>query len=189
MTENRLSRHLQAAPFLPPDAVDVVPEYFGPVHRGTESPDPGLATRALLEQARGMLMMDYGVPQHEAFGIMVRWCAEWDVTLLDVAETLVSVGIAARPRGEESSLARAMAEALHESAASEAPDAGCDPILGTADSLGDDTAGLDVTVEGPRASAVAVVSSHDHAWRPVRGQVAVSGFAEYGCDACGLVWP
>jgi ANTAR domain len=185
MTENRLSRHLQAAPFLPRVAVDIVPEYFGPVHRGTESPDPALATRALLEQARGMLMMDYGVPQHEAFGIMVRWCAEWDVTLRDVAETLVSVGIAARPRGEESLLARAMAEALHGSAASEAPDAGCDPSLCTADRLGDEAAEPD-HVEGPRASAVAVVSSYDHAWRPVRGEVAVGGFAEYGC---GLVWP
>jgi hypothetical protein len=44
---------------------------------------------AVVEQAKGALMLRYGVGSYESLGAMVAWAREAEVSLLDVAHALV----------------------------------------------------------------------------------------------------
>jgi hypothetical protein len=50
-----------------------------------------LATRAPIEQAKGMLMIRYGIPEDRAFQVLVRWSTHLNVRLRTVARTFVTV--------------------------------------------------------------------------------------------------
>jgi hypothetical protein len=56
-------------------------------------PVPQLSTEsaeAVLEQAKGALMLRYGIGACEAFGILVQWSHDADVSVVDLAGTLMS---------------------------------------------------------------------------------------------------
>jgi hypothetical protein len=50
-----------------------------------------LATRAPIEQAKGMLMMRYGVSADVAFGLLKGWSSEYELKLRTVAVVLVRI--------------------------------------------------------------------------------------------------
>ena len=52
-----------------------------------------METRAPIEQARGMLMMRYGLSADEAFRVLLRWSRTQKVELRVLAVALVSLGI------------------------------------------------------------------------------------------------
>jgi hypothetical protein len=52
-----------------------------------------METRAPIEQARGMLMMRYGLSPDEALHLLLRWSRSQEVELRVLAITLVSLGI------------------------------------------------------------------------------------------------
>jgi hypothetical protein len=101
-----------------PRSLHAVPDPVGP---SPDSPDPSTAGRALLEQAKGMLMIYYGVPQHEAFGILIRWSTRWNVEPPVVAATLVEVGVAAPVVVDTPDLVRAMARAFADQSLTDEP--------------------------------------------------------------------
>jgi hypothetical protein len=48
-----------------------------------------MRTRGVIEQAKGMLMMNYGISDDRAFRVLVRWSSLHNVKLVAVATTLV----------------------------------------------------------------------------------------------------
>lgn len=46
--------------------------------------------RAVVEQAKGALMLRYGISSHEAFALLLSWSHEVDATLHTIAHTLVN---------------------------------------------------------------------------------------------------
>ena len=104
-------RSLHAVPDVPGCSTD------SPSH----SPDSSTAGRALLEQAKGMLMIYYGVPQQEAFSILIRWSTRWDVEPSVVAATLLDVGVAAPVVVDTPDLVRAMARAFADRSVTDEP--------------------------------------------------------------------
>ena len=57
------------------------------------SPAPGLrlidANRVVVEQAKGALMLRYGIDSHQAFALMVRWSRVTRTSVPDLAHTLL----------------------------------------------------------------------------------------------------
>ena len=58
-----------------------------------------LLTRAPIEQAKGMLMMHFGIPEDAAFALLARWSCDHNVKVRRVALTLV-----ARLTGDDTSV-------------------------------------------------------------------------------------
>jgi hypothetical protein len=61
------------------------------LRREVEGLRHALATRAPIEQAKGMLMMRYGVSADVAFGLLKGWSSEYEVKLRTVAVVLVRI--------------------------------------------------------------------------------------------------
>jgi hypothetical protein len=51
-----------------------------------------MVERATIEQAKGMLMMRYGLSEDAAFSVLVRWSNDSNVKLRAVARSLVDLG-------------------------------------------------------------------------------------------------
>ena len=73
------------------------------------------AVQALGDQAKGMLMVQYRIGQHEAFGMLVHWSSRSDLTLRVVAETVLDVGVVTSCVSDGPGLAGALARAAQES--------------------------------------------------------------------------
>lgn len=71
-----------------------------------------MATRAVIEQAKGVLMQRYGVTADTAFAILVRWSRTANVKLHTVAEVLLAVAAEAETQTEKCQLARWLTEQL-----------------------------------------------------------------------------
>ena len=57
---------------------------------GREFPAPRDPDRAVIEQAKGALMLRYGVGSYESLAALARWARDAQVTLVEVARALVA---------------------------------------------------------------------------------------------------
>lgn len=57
--------------------------------RSAAGPSPSDAKRALVEQAKGALMLHYGVDSHQAFAVLVGWARRSRTPVPTVAHTLL----------------------------------------------------------------------------------------------------
>jgi hypothetical protein len=74
-----------------PQAADtLLPQGGGASPRSLSRPAPrwSRAESAVVEQAKGILMLRYGVGSYESFATLVRWSQDVDVTVVQIARTL-----------------------------------------------------------------------------------------------------
>ncbi|MGH3318262.1 MAG: ANTAR domain-containing protein [Nocardioidaceae bacterium] len=50
-----------------------------------------LDSRAVIEQAKGALVLRYGIPPDRAFGVLRRWSQDRNIKLRTIAEALIAV--------------------------------------------------------------------------------------------------
>jgi len=50
-----------------------------------------LDTRAVIEQAKGALVLRYGIPPERAFGVLRRWSQDRNIKLRTIADALIAV--------------------------------------------------------------------------------------------------
>jgi hypothetical protein len=50
-----------------------------------------LDSRAVIEQAKGALVLRYGIPPERAFGVLRRWSQDRNIKLRTIAEALIAV--------------------------------------------------------------------------------------------------
>lgn len=71
--------------------------------------------RAVVEQAKGALMLRYAISSHEAFALLLTWSRDTDTTLHTIAHTLVNgVRQGVEAEHHEPALVRWLQEQLNE---------------------------------------------------------------------------
>lgn len=82
--------------------------------------------RAVVEQAKGALMLHYGIDSHQAFAVLVRWSAATNTAVPVLADVLVSGVYQGSQKAEEQhqSLVRWLEEQLRRGD----PDPGAPPL-------------------------------------------------------------
>lgn len=65
-------------------------ESTSPRHHTTSSLPRLDRDRAVIEQAKGALMLRYGISSHEAFALLLTWSRDSGTTLHTLADTLVN---------------------------------------------------------------------------------------------------
>jgi hypothetical protein len=71
-----------------------------------------LESRAVIEQAKGALVMRYGLDADRAFAVLRRWSQDRNIKLRTVAEALIAVSRGDRSDGFDPDLVRSLEESL-----------------------------------------------------------------------------
>jgi hypothetical protein len=77
-----------------------VEEQFADLAQENENLRVAIDSRAVIEQAKGALMLRYGLDQDAAFAVLKRWSQDSNIKLHTIAQTLVDWATGNDPPGE-----------------------------------------------------------------------------------------